>query len=199
MSKSSHMQVRHCTPCYSNLTSGDISLAYNRQDKGNNLSCTTTFNVPCLLVHVSGILCTPTARIHAHLVHSASLNVFCSVFECLMACLFRDAARAKGVDEFVKHVNSRASDPAIANQTQCILQRWHDLDTAGETSAVSSSDTDSQADDDPEGLHADLGDHLDEAESIHIHGGCDYSCIAFVDQYTEPPCPPDSSYAQYFP
>lgn len=85
-------------------------------------------------------------------------------------CWSREAARVKGVDEFVKHLNAQASNAAIASQTQCILQRWHDLDAAGDAPTGGSSDSDSQADDDSKDLHSADADNLNEAESIHTHG-----------------------------
>lgn len=85
-------------------------------------------------------------------------------------CLFREAARVKGVDEFVKHLSAQAASAAIASQTQCILQRWHDLDAAGDAPTSSSSDSDRQADDNSKDLHGVAADNLNEAESIHTHG-----------------------------
>lgn len=105
----------------------------------------------------------------------------------------REAARAKGVDEFVRHLSSHDSSPTLAHQMQCILQRWQDLDAAGPEAHESMDDVDSQADDDPDDMHSNVEDSLNEAESIHAFGKACCSCrrmsLACFGIGVHAPCP----------
>ena len=90
------------------------------------------------------------------------------VTRLLPLLIFRETARAKGLDEFLKHIGRHSTSPGITRQADLILQHWQDLDLKAGSDEARINDADSQADDDPEDLHA--GETMGAAESIHSHG-----------------------------
>jgi len=86
----------------------------------------------------------------------------------MAACGYREAAREKGVDDFLHHVKQQAS-PVIGRQIDCVLQHWHDLD-AGKAAAEQSPHQLDDVDDDPHDAHSQLGTGMDEAETVHSWG-----------------------------
>ncbi|DBA87577.1 TPA: LisH domain-containing protein armc9, variant 2 [Trebouxia sp. C0004] len=95
-----------------------------------------------------------------------------SLYSLLQEPSIREAAREKGVDDFLHHVKQQAS-PVIGRQIDCVLQHWRDLDT-GKAAAEQSTDQLDDLDDDPHDAHSHVGTGLDEAETVHswdqLHG-----------------------------
>ncbi|DBA71406.1 TPA: LisH domain-containing protein armc9 [Trebouxia sp. C0005] len=95
-----------------------------------------------------------------------------SLYSLLREPSIREAAREKGVDDFLHHVKQHAS-PVIGRQIDCVLQHWHDLD-AGKAAAEQTTDQLDDLDDDPYDAHSHLGTGMEEAETVHswdqLHG-----------------------------
>ena len=86
----------------------------------------------------------------------------------MAACGYREAAREKGVDDFLHHVKQQAS-PVIGRQIDCVLQHWQHLD-AGKAAAEQRTDLLDDLDDDPRDAHSHLGTGMEETETVHSWG-----------------------------
>ena len=84
------------------------------------------------------------------------------------ACGYREAAREKGVDDFLHHVKQQAS-PVIGRQIDCVLQHWQHLD-AGKAAAEQSTDLLDDLDDDPRDAHSHLETGMEQTETVHSWG-----------------------------